>query len=156
MVPIWVPRIDMLNEITLIGFDDNVALIVTVKTEETPMHSASTELDDVSSLMRSKHLDLAPEKSEVVFLTPKRKMGVVQFDIYIKPKAAIKYHGVWIDTNFTFSAYVSKLEDNDLKTSSALGRIMPNILGPISTKRRLLSGVEHLQIDVTTLIGRYQ
>lgn len=113
------------------------------------MQRANTALQNVSNWMRSRNLELAPEKSEAALLTRKRKMADIQFELngtYIKPKAAIKYLGVWLDTKLSFAAHITKLEEKVLKTITSLSRIMPNIGGPKATTRSIFAGVAHSQI----------
>lgn len=142
-------KINLPQETHLIGFADDVALIVSAKTEEALMENANTALRDVSNWMGTRHLYLAPEKSEAVLLTRKRKMRKIQFELngtLIEPKATAKYLGVWLDTKLSFAEHVRKLEEKVLKTISALCRIMPNIGGPRASARKILTSVAQSQL----------
>lgn len=141
--------IDLPQEVTPIGFADDVALVITAKTEGLLMQRANTALQRVSDWMRSRHLELAPEKSESALLTRKRKMADIRFELngtFITPKPAIKYLGVWLDTKLSFASHVTKLEEKVNKTITAMSRIMPNIGGPKATTRKILASVAHSQI----------
>lgn len=142
-------KIDLPQEANLLGFADDVALIVTAKTEEALVENTNTALQNVENWMATKHLHLAPEKSEAVLLTRKRKMTEIVFQLNgtnIRPKVAAKYLGVWLDTKLSFSYHVGKIEEKVLKTISALSRIMPNIGGPKASTRIILASVAQSQI----------
>lgn len=93
-------EVELPRETTTVGFADGGAVVVTAKTEEELMNNANYALRGVDVWMQSKHLQLSPDKSEVVLLTHKRKLKCIQFDlngILIKSKTTTKYLGVWID-----------------------------------------------------------
>lgn len=59
---------------------------------------------------------------------------------------AITYLGVWLDTKLTFAEHINKTPEKAEKTSSALICLMSNIVGPRSSKRKLLASVVHGQV----------
>ncbi|XP_074036343.1 uncharacterized protein [Leptinotarsa decemlineata] len=135
--------------VNLVGFADDVALVVTAKKEKLLMNQANRALLRVSRWMKSKRLQLALQKTEAVLLTRKRKLKTIKFDvegIIISPSKSIKYLGVWIDTKLTFTDHVNKSILKAEKTVNALSNLMPNVGGPKASKRRLLSSVVHSQI----------
>lgn len=142
-------KIKLPEEATLVGFADDVVLIIKAKNEEILTNTANRSLLRVSDWMESKHLELAPEKTEAVVLTSRRKMEPITFDLngtVIRPSKAIKYLGVWLDTKMTFAEHVSKTITKGEKTVSALASLMPNIGGPRASKRRVISSVVHSQV----------
>lgn len=151
--------------VTLIGFADDVAVTVVAKTEEALMGSANLAMREVAKWMQSRQLELAPQKTEAIILTKKRKIGPIRFEIngtVIKPARSIKYLGVWLDTKLTFNEHVSQTLIKAGKTITALSRIMPNTNGPRSSKRRVLSSVVHSKllyaapVWYTVLENKYQ
>lgn len=137
-------RISLPEGVSLVGFADDVAMLVVAKTEEAIMMNGNRALQRVSDWMVSKHLELAPQKSEAVILTKKRKLGPIEFSLNgntIQPVGAIKYLGVWLDTKLTFSEHINRIVEKTSKTVRALSSIMPNINGPKSSKRRVLCSV---------------
>ncbi|KAJ8964480.1 hypothetical protein NQ314_004767 [Rhamnusium bicolor] len=78
---------------------------VVEKNEEELMAKANASLDIVRHWLASKSLTLAPEKTESVLRTRKRKMGPIKFEIMGLencPKNYIKYLGVWMDKKYDF------------------------------------------------------
>lgn len=142
-------RLEQPEGVTLIGFADDVAMVVVAKGEEILMNTANIALQRVSNWMEGKGLQLAPEKTEAALLTTKRKIAPICFNIQgtiVSPSRAIKYLGVWLDTKLTFSEQVEKTTQKVEKTIAALASLMPNIGGPRASKRRLLSCVVHSQL----------
>lgn len=135
--------------VNLIGFADDIALVVVAKGEEALMNKANESLRRITDWMEEKGLQLAPEKTEAALLTVKRKIGPIRFQIQnvtVQPSNAIKYLGVWLDTKMVFAEHVRKTIEKAEKTTVALASLMPNIGGPRASKRRLLSSVIHSQI----------
>lgn len=135
--------------VELVGFADDIAMVVTAKTEEVLMNRANTALVRVANWLESRKLSLAPEKTEAVLLTAKRKLTTIEFQILdtnITPSKSLKYLGVWLDTKLKFSEHARKTIVKAEKTLAALTNIMPNIGGPRSSKRKALACVVHSQI----------
>lgn len=59
----------------------------------------------------------------------------------IEPKPAIRYLGIVIDKGLTFTSQVTAAAERAAKTTQAISRIMPNIGGPSSAKRKILATV---------------
>lgn len=113
------------------------------------MTLANTALLRISHWMNGKKLSLAPEKTEAVLLTKKRKINTVVFnvqDAMVRPKNSIKYLGVYLDQKLSFAVHISKTIEKAGRTVTALSRLMPNVGGPRTSKRRILSSVVHSQI----------
>lgn len=135
--------------VQLIGFADDIAMTIIAPDEETLMWKANTALLKVANLLERKKLQLAPEKTEAVVLTSKRKLSEIQFEIdgvMINPRESIRYLGVWLDKRLSFNAHVEKVAQKAERTAAALSRIMPNIGGPRAAKRRAIACVVHSQI----------
>lgn len=142
-------KIRMPDGITLVGFADDVAIVATAKTETLLMDVANIALLRVSNWMQQRRLALAPEKTEAVLLTKRRKIQPITFSIHrvnIKPCGALKYLGVWLDTKLNFKVHVNKTVQKAEKTTNALTSLMPNIGGPVASKRRILCSVIHSQM----------
>ena len=135
--------------VKLIGFADDVAMVVTAKSEETLMNIANTGLRRISNWMNERLLHLAPQKTEAVILTKKRKMHQLRFTVMetvVIPSPSIRYLGVHLDTKLTFSEHLKNTINKAEKTMKALSAVMPNIGGPRSSKRKLLASVVQSQI----------
>lgn len=135
--------------VTLVGFADDIIVVVVARGEEQLMNTANTSIQRVANWMNNNGLQLAPEKTEVALLTTKRKIAPVQFEVQgvaVRPKGALKYLGVWLDTKLTFATHVDKIIQKAEKTVAALTSLMPNIGGPRASKKKLLSCVVQSQI----------
>lgn len=133
----------------LIGFADDVVVVVAAKNEAILTTVANTILQRVSNWMEERGLRLAPEKTEAVLLTTRRKVGPICFDVQkvqIIPSKAIKYLGVWLDMKLTFAEHTKRTVQKAEKTMTALLTLMPNIGGPRPSKRRILASVVHSQL----------
>lgn len=137
------------DDILLIGFADDVALLAIAKTEDTLMTKTNAALARIARWILRRQLQLAPEKTEAVLLTTKRKIAPVQFEIQgttVRLSSAIKYLGVWLDTKLTFNTHIDKTIQKAEKTLKALSSIMPSVGGPRASKRKILSSVVHSQL----------
>lgn len=142
-------EIEMPDGITLIGFADDVAMVACAKNENLLMNNVNTGLLRVVNWMGKKKLDLAPQKTEAVLLTTKRKISPIAFNIQgtaVSPKNAVKYLGIWLDAKLVFAEHIKKTVEKAERTVTALSIIMPNIGGPRASKRRILSSVVHSQL----------
>lgn len=134
---------------SLIGFANDVALVVIAPNEEILMSKANTTLVRIDRWMSSRKLQLAPDKTEAVLLTTKRKVAPIQFMVHgtrVTLSPAIRYLGVWLDTKLNFGAHVEKALQKAERTLTALAGIMPNIGGARASKRKLLASVVHSQV----------
>lgn len=142
-------RLEQPEGVRIIGFADDIAVIATAMTEEELMLLANIAISRISYWIRNNKLRLAPDKTEAVLLTTRRKIQHIQFEVEgtsIHPSNAIKYLGVWIDTKLTFKAHIMKSLEKAEKTMTALSKLMPNVAGPRASKRKALSSVIHSQI----------
>lgn len=140
---------EMPEGVTLVGFADDVAVVVTARNESLLMSLACRALQRVANWMESRKLRLAPEKTEAVLLTKRRKIMPISFELLgstIEVGKAVKYLGVWLDTKLSFAEHIKQTIVKAEKTVTALASLMPNIGGPKASKRRVLSGVVHSQI----------
>lgn len=135
--------------VQLVGFADDVAMVVVAQSEESLVNRANAAVRRVAQWMEVRQLELAPEKTEAVLLTTKRKIGPICFDVLgvqVNPSSDIKQLGVWLDTKLTFKQHIEKTAVKAEKTMTALAGLMPNIGGPRSSKRKVLASVVHSQL----------
>lgn len=89
-------------------------------------------------------MELAPDKTEAVILSGKRKRQDIFFEldaVRIIPDKAIRYLGVMVGENISFGAHVEKVTKRASERAAALTRLMPNTRGPSFGKRKLLCSV---------------
>lgn len=140
---------EMPEGVTLVGFADDLAMTATAKTETLLTNLANRGLQRIANIIENLKLKLAPEKTEAVLITKRRKLAPITFNLKeqtITPRQSLKYLGVWLDTKLTFAEHVKQASLKAEKTVTALAKIMPNIGGPRSSKRKVLASVAHSQI----------
>jgi len=125
----------------LIGYADDIAILATAKREEELKLKAEIAVRKVTRWMESKGLEVAPEKTEVVVLAGRRKLKNVTINIKgreVASREAVKYLGVWFGRDLNFATHVKKTAERADQIARNLGRIMPSVGGPASSKRRML------------------
>lgn len=135
--------------ITLVGFADDIAMTAIAKSELLLVNLANRGLERVANSMDNLSLELAPQKTEAVLLTKRRKLTPITFNLKgttIALSKAVKYLGVWLDTKLSFVEHVNQTIIKVEKTTTALANLMPNIGGPRASKRKILSSVAHSQV----------
>lgn len=140
---------EMPDGIVLIGFADDLAMVATAKSENLLISLVNRGLQRVANVIKGLKLKLAPAKTEAVLLTKKRQLTPITFNLQgrtITPQSSVKYLGVWLDTKMTFAEHIKQATVKAEKTVSALAKLMPNIGGPRSSRRKVLSSVAHSQI----------
>lgn len=98
--------------------------------------------------METLNLKQATEKIEAILLTRRRKFMHIILDLQetiITLSTAVKYIGVWLYTKMTFAEHVNGVIIKAEKTTTTLANLIPNVRGPRSSKRRILSSVAHSQ-----------
>lgn len=133
-------------EACLVGFVDDVGLLIEAKTEDELMESANDATTTVVDWLQSMSLQVTPSKTEPIIFSGKRRLRPVSFNVQglqVFPKSQLNYFGVQLNKRLTFAAYVGKAAKKAGRMAVALERIMPNIGGPRSSKRRFLGGVIH-------------
>jgi hypothetical protein len=109
------------------------------------MDKVNSTLGMISTWLKHKDLQLAPQKTEAALLIGRKKVRKeVKFEIEgveVVPKKNIKYLGVLIDRGLTFGDHIRHIADKVAKTTTALARLMPRVGGPSESKRRVLSSV---------------
>lgn len=99
--------------------------------------------------MRAHWLKLAAHKTEAVMLTRKKGYRRPMFTVggqQINSQKSIRYLGVEIDSGRRFKEYEVLVGAKAMKTAQALSRILPNVGGSSTSKRKLLTSVVHSQL----------
>jgi len=142
---------EMPEGVTMVGFADDVAIIGRSWKIKHLEEIINESLRIVNEWMISKNLRLAPHKREAVMLTRKRgypyhKPTFVLGDQQITTKDSLRYIGVEIVTGRRFAVHEKIVGAKTAKTAQALSRILPNVGGFTTSKRKLLTSVVHSQI----------
>ena len=94
--------------------------------------------------MQNHDLELAMQKTELTLITGKRIPKVITMQVgkeEIDTKMALKHLGIMMDTKITFWDHIRMVSDKAASVTTALSRLMANVNGPKSGKRRLLMSV---------------
>jgi hypothetical protein len=129
----------------IIGYADDLAVVVTVRKETLLQTRMNACLSKVSAWLKESGLELAPEKSEAILLNGKKKLKKevkIQLDGHeIALKKEVKYLGVVLDKGLTGTAHVEYVARKAEKATRALTRLMPRTRGAGGVRRRLLATV---------------
>lgn len=142
-------RKEMPEGISLVGFADDVALVGRGWRTTQLTNSVNEGLARIQKWMEKNKLHLAHHKTEAVMLTRKRGYEKPIFTIQghrVETKKSLKYLGVVIDEGRRFKAHIKAVGAKATITANRLCRLLPNIGGPSTEKRKLLSTVVHSQL----------
>ncbi|KAJ8913788.1 hypothetical protein NQ315_002694 [Exocentrus adspersus] len=96
----------------------------------------------VEAWLQEAGLTLAPEKTEIIMVRGKRQWrggGINIGGIMLPIKNEAKYLGVWLDHRMKYNIHIEKAAEKTERVINALHRILPNIGGPQTRKRRIIS-----------------
>lgn len=140
---------EMPRGITLVGFADDIAVIGRGRTTEQLEQAMNEALMLVQNWLTESKLQLAVQKTEAVMQTRKRDYRKPTFMIgnhRITTNNSLKYLGVVIDKGRRYKVHEETVGAKAMRTAQALARILPNVGGSSTSKRRLLTTVVHSQI----------
>lgn len=135
--------------ITMVGFADDVAIVGRSWRVDHLEDIVNKALGAVHKWMTEHQLRLATHKTEAVMLTRKkgyRKPTFVVGGHQVTTKNSLKYLGVEIDSGRRFKVHEQAIGHKATRTAQALSRILPNIGGSTTAKRKLLASVVHSQL----------
>lgn len=98
----------------------------------------------VNNWMKTKNLQLAPQKTEMVMLISSRAVPKVTIEVEgvtINSKNSVRYLGVEFDKNLRMTAHIKIVSEKAERVAANLSRLMPNISGPNNSKRSMLASV---------------
>lgn len=136
--------LELPNGVEIVGFADDVVLTVTGETLEEVKMLTTEAIDTVEAWMTGAKLQLAHHKTELVLVSNLKAVQRVEINIGrqdISSKRALKHLGVMVDDRLNFNAHVDYACEKASKAVNTIARIMPNVGGPRSSKRRLLASV---------------
>jgi hypothetical protein len=139
-------RIELPVGVRTIAFADDLALVTMARKEEELMHITNEALKKIQEWMERAGLELGSQKTESVLLVGQRRPGEVSFCLggeTIVPTTCIKYLGVWVDRGMTFRPHILRTSEKAGKIVTMLGRLMPNVGGASSAKRKILGTVAY-------------
>ena len=137
-------RLQVPDNVQIVGFADDLAVVVTGKLISDVEVAGSTAIAKIMDWLVSRGLNLAEHKTEAVLISSRKKMETANITVGatdIKTKEHIKYLGVVIDSRLSFKAHLDYTHEKVAKACTALARMMPNRRGPRQARRSLLQNV---------------
>lgn len=139
-------RLPMPEGVELVAYADDIAVVaqaaVIFKVGELLEEAAEIVVNWLAAI----GIELTVEKTELVIPTRKRKHNTLNVTIKgqsISSKPSVRYLGIHFDQRVNFGAHALYVAQKADSTTRFLRAIMPNLGGPRSRSRRLLSSVPH-------------
>lgn len=137
-------KLELPEEATLVGFADDVAMVIVRKHLEEIDTVFTASLRIVEQWLCSVGLELAEHKTELLLVTGRKVRETITLMVgehSIQSQPHIRYLGVRLDARLNFREHITAASRKAAAVSGALSRIMPNIGGPRQAKRQLLATV---------------
>lgn len=137
-------RLRLPEDAQIIGFADDIALVVTASSKEAAKVTADASIYLVNEWLTSMGLTLAEQKTEAVLISSRRNMNGLVLKIgesEIFTTDSLKYLGVVIDRRLSFKPHLRFISEKARKYMLSLSRIMPNTKGPKFARRKILGSV---------------
>lgn len=122
-------RADVGEEASMVAYADDIAITVSSKDRNTLERAATRALQVVARILEDLGLSLGPEKSEVVAMVGSRRIQRLTVDIAnltVHPSQAVKYMGIWIDTDLRMTEHIRKTQEKVSRLVAPLTRITGN------------------------------
>ncbi|KAH8335205.1 hypothetical protein KR067_000794, partial [Drosophila pandora] len=116
----------------VIGFADDLALMVVAKETKEVETKANNAIKCISAWIADSGLDLAAHKTEAVLFTSRKTVEHITIQVYL---------GVMLDNRLSYGAHVDYVTKKSAGVHGALSRMLPSIGGPKEGRRRLLASV---------------
>lgn len=132
------------TESVIIGFADDTLLIVTGRNHVKVEDEANRLIKVIGTEVNRLGCSFAPEKTQVIFVSPKRKVKSITIVVdgtVVDITKSFKYLGVIVDNALTFKEHVSYVTDKAKKVSKKLAGLMRNLHGPKEKRRKLYTTV---------------
>jgi len=137
-------KLELPEYVNLVGYADDLALIVKGKNADALESKANEALEIVDLFMKGLHLELNPAKSEAIIISGKKKCRNLSVHLHgksIEIKNTVKYLGVILDKRLLFSTHLEKASQKALQMGHKIAQILPNTFGSSEGKRRVLASV---------------
>lgn len=137
-------RIPMPEGVSIIGYADDLAIVATAATERILRTTVEYAIDIVSEWMEAHKLKLAPQKTEAVLLSGRKRltsMTIQAESSLIRTMKSIRYLGVIMDKDMKMTEHVKMVTTKAEAAAIALSKLLPNVGGPRQSKRRVMSSV---------------
>jgi hypothetical protein len=130
--------------VKIVGFADDILLKVYGESIEEVELTVSYSISVVQDWMRSRKLELAHHKTEMIVVNNRKAVQSAQVSVggcIVASKRSLKYLGVMIDDRLTFGSHIDYTSKRASVAIAALSRMMSNSSAVQSSKRKLLASV---------------
>ena len=137
-------RLRVPDEAEIVGFADDVAVVVVAKTTEEITEICRLTIKIIKRWLTLSGLQLADHKTEAVLITSRKVKETVSIDVggmLIPSQPSLRYLGVEIDARLNFKEHLRLVSRKASNVAAALSRIMPNTGGSRQRRRMLLANV---------------
>lgn len=137
-------RLELREGAQLVGYADDLALVVTARKERELVEITNDSLRRISAWLEDSGLELATHKTEVALLVGKKRVGDVEFTLgeaKVRSQKYLKYLGVYLDRGMTYGPHVGMTAVKAETVVQSMCKIMPNVGGARASKRRAMASV---------------
>lgn len=130
--------------VELIAYADDLAILVTAKDQKSLEAKTNNSLEMINEWMIENHLELAPQKCEVLPLNGKKplpNLNIVLGSQTLKVAKQARYLVVILDSRLSNTPHIDHVINKATKTIGCLSRLMPRCKGASEKQRRLLATV---------------
>lgn len=140
-------RLEMRGRTRCIAFADDLLIYLENDSPYMLVENGNFAIETVCRWMHENELEIAREKTEAIVLKGSRdrreRVRFVVGDTVVAPVRCMRYLGIIVDERMRFTDHVRECVRKAESRVSMLGKILPNVGGPSSEKRRVLLGVVH-------------
>lgn len=137
-------RIQIPERTRLIGFADDVVVVIIRYTSEKLERTASAVVGNIHRWMNGHGLELATAKTEAIVLSVRRAFRsprLIVSEHLVATKKTLRYLVVTLDPRRTFTAHMREVSARAGKAATAVARLTLNLGSPSAAMRRLLATV---------------
>jgi hypothetical protein len=137
-------RLPVPSEVKVVGFADDIALVVSAKHKEEIVEICNRTVRHIRQWLASVGLQLAEHKTEAVLITSRKRMESITLEVgaqKIVSQPSIRHLGVMIDSRLSYKTHLITTSDKASRVNAALARILPNTRGARQKRRILLASV---------------
>lgn len=134
-------RLEMPENVELVGYADDLAIIIKAKNAVGLETLANEALSKVGRWLVDHGLKMAPEKTEAVLLIGRKRCGPVRIMLEeneIILSNQVRYLGILLDRRLSFGPHVEYVAVKATNRANALVKLMPRQRGPSFAKRKLM------------------